>query len=742
MAGCAAETLGEDAPAHDTLGEDPSSAATLASPRTGQAVHAGTGVDALIGDATHSFRIVDRGSLGKGTGIVSVRDARARGLLPAATRGQKPVPATTRTTPESSLVLGYPTRLLGREVTLGGVITRVSDPDDIDLGGYKLSYLLPLHVRAALVPTEPGGDALAFLGCQYDCTNDSPDEVVFTIPVLGLSPDGRQIYLDIGTLGQGLSIEDALEYPVFGYTEIESRATFADHSENTLVFDVQSILAPSPELAARAASDDQPDRPLRMTVRWYIKLGAFTPDFTARDPIPEFGYFTTARSARPRIMRFATGPHLNRPPVKYYIKNVPPGYRDAFSAAFDDWNRIFRDLLGYDLFAYEHLAASDPRSATIVNGDVRYNVVEWDLDNRADYGGLGPMVSHQRTGQTFSGMVLIQGPWILQLYQDWFAASARAAELRAAGDAAAAEKLLAEHQRRLQAVRRPAQRRTRMRLGQLSFEIPAEQPELMDPLPIEFVVDTPPPVETFDSFMRGYFRGTVAHEIGHNLGLHHNFGGSVSANGVEVSHSVMEYVVRAHRHLVRVAGYDRQAMAYGYLGDIAPDPLLYCERLPHAFEPHLSAECSVHDGGPDPFGFFREQRVRRVIGLLIGRGLGAAPPAWGIFDVYSPYRAGVQGMAFYATSAESTADTWVTFHRVPGRPTEPDAIREYVLAEIHGAICEPSIVAEIQAKFALDRRAGYQAKQNWLAALEEARSLLAQLDLSLAPCALVDELPF
>jgi hypothetical protein len=140
-------------------------------------------------------------------------------------------------------VLGYPTRLLGQEVVLGAVLTRVSVPDDADLGGYKLAFLLPLHVRPALVPDESGGDALAFLGCQYDCPedgdDDSLDEVVLTIPVLGLSP----------------------------------------------------------------ASDAARSRPLRMTMRWYIKLGAFDPGFTPRDLVPAFGYFTTVRSARPRIVR-------------------------------------------------------------------------------------------------------------------------------------------------------------------------------------------------------------------------------------------------------------------------------------------------------------------------------------------------------------------------------------------------------------------------------------------------------
>ena len=746
IAGCAAEapiedTLVEHALVDHAPVEDQSSAAALAGPRTGHAVHAGADVDVVIGDATHAFHVVGRGRLGTATRVVSVRDARARGLLPAAAHDPQAVPLPARITPESSLILGYPTRLLGRPVVLGGVLTRVSTPDDPDLGAYKLSHLPPLHVRASLVS---GGHALAFKGCQIECSDDSLETVVLTIPVLGMSPDGRHIYLDIATLGQGLSVADLLGSDIFGYTEVESRATFAEHSQNTLVFDVQSTLVSDRLPAARAPGNgDERDTPLHLTVRWYIKLSPFDPAFTAREPIPELGYFTTVRGVQPHLLRFSTGSSLNRPPVKYYIKNVPPEYRDAFSAAFDDWNRIFRDLLGYDLLAYEHLDAGDPRSATIVTGDVRYNVIEWDLDNLTTYGGLGPVAANQRTGEIFSGTVLIQGPLLVRLYQDWFTASAQAAELRATGNAAAAEQILVEHQRRFQAGRPVTQRRASMRLGQLSFQIPAEQPGLMDPLPAEFAVDTPPLLQTFDSFMRGFMRGTVAHEIGHNLGLEHNFAGSLSGNAVDIaSHSVMEYVVRAQRHIVRVAEYDRQAIAYGYLGDIAPAPLPYCPRLATPFQPYLSAECSSVDRGPDPFGFLREGRVRRVIDMLIGRGLGAAPPAWGVPDVFEAYIAGVWGMAFYATSAASTADTWVSFHGVPGRPTEPEAIREYVLAQIHDTLCEPSIVAEIQAKLALDQDAGALATQNWIAAVELAQSILVPLGLTLAPCELFDQLPF
>ena len=40
----------------------------------------------------------------------------------------------------------------------------------------------------------------------------------------------------------------------------------------------------------------------------------------------------------------------------------------------------------------------DPKNDALVPGDVRYNIIEWDMTNLATYGGLGPSIGHQFTG--------------------------------------------------------------------------------------------------------------------------------------------------------------------------------------------------------------------------------------------------------------------------------------------------------------------------------------------------------
>lgn len=711
-------------------------------PLTDNVVRSGEDVDVVIGDADHDFQVVSSGSIDRLDGVIPAREALARALLPEGATMAGTVRASRRRPARDSLVVGYPLTLLGESAAFGGVLTRVSDPDDETLGSFKLAAVSPMHVRPLIAPTEDGEYALALVGCAEACTESSPQEVQLSIPIRGINVKKQQVLLDISRLGEGLSIANLIPPEFLGLEEVESQATFVDYSMATLVFDVRSKMR---LLEAPEAQHGNPP-PLYLTMRWYLKLGSgFNDAFTARDPIPAFGYFTTVRSLQPRIARFSTTRFEDRAPVKYYVKNVPAEYRGAFDAGFEEWSRAFRDLLGHDLLEWEHVDVDDPRNELLVAGDVRFNILEWDLDNKTFYGGLGPSVANDFTGEIFSAQVLVQGPDIIDLYRDWFDVLEAAAALRQAGDAIAAEQVQAEGYRRIRDRLVTPARQTRVRIGQLDMVVPGEQPSLHDPVMAGFDFDDTPPGVSFEAYMQGYFRELVAHEIGHNLGLTHNFKGSLGSDGQDrVTWSVMEYVARPERHRSVIGEYDRQAIAYGYTGQVAEDPRPFCWDIHVAsvFVPGNSAECALSDGGPDGFAYWRDSRVRRAIDLVIGRGLGGHAPVWTYEDVSEPLQQGLLGMVVYATSAAATAHTWEGFYLDASRPTEPQAIAEYVFAEIQGVLCAPSIADEILAKHALDAEAGLVAKQNWALVLDQVEFMGVVFGLPFEGCGLIDELPF
>ena len=723
---------------------------TLPPPEIGMIVESGDDVDALIGDGSNEFRVINHANLSRISTLTSVSAAIESALIPERVVASKPAsrPADRRP-PGNSLVVGYPIRLLGESSVFGGVVTKVSDPDNELYGNLKLVQLPALHARPYVAPLEDGGFGLALIGCNLACTETSPPESLLTIPILGVDFRRREVILDISTLGQGLGLSDVFPPVYVGLEEVANRAISVDYSMSTLVFDIESELVPlATESGSSADSLAQNDaEPLFITMRWYLELGSrFEGAFEARAPIPEVGYFTTIRSSTPRISRFAATRYGDGAPIRYYIKNVPEVYQGAFSAAFDDWNAIFREVVGYDLMEYHHIGVDHPLNPYLVTGDPRFNIVEWDIDNLASYGGLGPAIAHGFTGETIAGMVLIQGPDILRLYREWFRVGEEAAALRASGDHAGAERLVVSFHRELAArPRAPAPGSARAYIGDLEMIVPAQDPSLHDARMAAFDFDILPTDADFDTFMQGYMRSLAAHEIGHNLGLRHNFMGSLSGDGDQVAtHSVMEYVVRNERHKSGVGAYDHQAIAYGYGGVVPDQPLPFCSDLgvPNGFFPFLSAECSNADAGPDPFAYHRDIRVERAVDLVIGRGLGGVAPEWTPGDVFSPLFVGLMAMASYGTSAEATSHTWNNFFNDPSRPTEPEAIYDYALAEIQSTICSPSIVAEIELKHAANPDAGQIAKDNWVRLLADARIVSEYMGVPFGHCDLVDTLSF
>ncbi len=695
-------------------------------------------IDTLVGDGDYHFRVVSSELMASMPDLLTVDEALDAELLSREVVLIDSVRAHQQELPSDSLVVGFPARLLGESAFFGGLITAVSEPDEY-LGNLKLIAVETSYVRPFLAPTESGGHELVLLGCSDACGEASPKEVIFRIPVQGISGDGASVFLDISVLGEDLYI-DNLDAPDGNLVGVASRATFVDFSSSTLVFDVESEMHLQSEQPGTSAE------PVFVTTRWHLALASrFEQTFVSRAPTPEFGFGTTGGAA-PKIVRFSTARYQDEPPIKYYIKHVPEIYRADFSAAFDDWNEAFREVLGYDLLAYEHISFDDPRSAKLVPGDVRYNIMEWDLVDRAVYGGIGVTVANRITGETLSGISYIQGPLILELYTDWFGVLEQAEALLIAGEPRAAERILVEGRRRVEArIAAATPTPVAVRLGDLDLVVPAERPDLHDRLMAEFDFEDTPPGVDFETYMSGYMRALASHELGHTLGLAHNFKGSLSGNdGDVVTHSVMEYVIRTERHKSRMGEYDRQAIAYGYAGLMADNPQPFCTHgdLPSLNQPENSAECMFHDAGPDPFGYLRDELVVRALDLVIGRGLGGQVPVWTVADVESKFQHGALGMLYYAASAEATADTWIGFYTVPGRPTAPEDIRDYVFADLYVNMCNVAIADEIAAKYALNPEAGIVARSNWASLWTRLQELGQFFDMSFGDCGHLQALPF
>lgn len=600
---------------------------------------------------------------------------------------------------EESLLLGIPFGLIGEQSIFGGVITKVSDKTNETLGGLKLTDLSPLHVKTAV----SGGDqpSIVLIGCASACDEESKQVGLISFPIVGIDQENQKVILDLAPIGKELDLISMLD-PEGEYTKLQtvsSATTAMDYSVSTLVFDIKSKMVPVGSDPTNAATPIT-----EFTVRWYLKLNsAFNPAFSARNPTEGVGFFKTERSKTPKITRFSTTDFGSS--VKYFIKNVPEKYKPVFAGAFDNWNKEFTSIIGRDLLSYEFVDATDPRSEAIVAGDIRYNVMEWDLNNIASYGGLGPSIANQFTGETLSANVLIQGPTIISLYTKWFELSKTARSLIADGRTHEANAIVASFNKEAKSeIASRSQNKYALKLGTgLDMNIHSQRAELEDPM-IKNHFEVVPEGVTFDEYMTGYFTEMLEHELGHNLGLRHNFKGNLGAyeNGDKgsVSRSIMEYLGRPYRHLSAIGLYDTMAISYGYRG-VKPTKLnWFCtdedQGSDKASLALKSPECTKSDATSDPYTFW-ESRLARAIDLVVDTKSSSAP-VWKTSEVSSQVDEAITGLTAYAASAEKTMSTWTNFFGKGNRPEDVAGIKSFVLASIKKKICAPKLASIIAAK--------------------------------------------
>lgn len=664
-----------------------------------------TGVNQQIGDADVQMNVLSPDMLEK-QNVIKPSSASGMALLndlPQESSSAESIATEKQTKEEESLLLGFPIGLIGEQNVFGGVITKITDKENETLGGLKLTDLSPLHVKTAITGVDTGTPAVSLVGCATKCDEDSEQSALISFPILGINQESNQLILDLAPIGKELDLLTMMD-PEGEYTKlktISSATTVFDYSQSTLVFDILSKMIP-----VDADANDPNVKVTEVTVRWYLRLNsAFNPAFSSRVPTPGVGFFKTERSKSSRITRFSTTGFGKS--VKYYIKNVPEEFKPQFAKALDDWNVEFKKIIGKDLLDYEFVSKDDPRNELLIPGDIRFNIIEWDLVNKAGYGGLGPSIANQFTGETLSANVLIQGPTIIELYTKWFTLSQQVNSLREQGLTAQADKLIkqfnANHERE---VTKRENVKFIVKLGKnLEMNVRSQSVELEDPI-IKNHFEVVPAGMSFEKYMAGYFNEMLAHEIGHNLGLRHNFKGNLGAieNSGEgsVSRSIMEYMGRPYRHLNRIGIYDRMALSYGYKG-VEPKRLdWYCTDEDQASESNVlsllmaSPECTKSDATSDPYTFW-EKRIDRTIELLVAPKSTAAP-VWSMADVATQVDEFILGLSSYALSAEATFATWTNFGGKADRPDTAAGVTPYVLASFKNKLCDPSLAPAIQAK--------------------------------------------
>ena len=306
----------------------------------------------------------------------------------------------------------------------------------------------------------------------------------------------------------------------------------------------------------------------------------------ARQADPRVGYFTDSFSDLSDDLRPNTRVHhikrwrlekqdpaaaLSPPvqPITFWLdRNIPARYRDTIREGILEWNKAF-ERIG---FKEAIVVKQQPDDADFDTLDARHASVRWFVG--ADVGfAIGPSHSDPRTGEILDADIgmsdvfgrgarrlaandvpgLARGTGFLQGRPDWMAAHPAH---HGPHDA---------HEACTYALEAAGEMHFALDLLEARGELAPDSPEA-------------------EEFVRAYIKDVMAHEVGHVLGLRHNFKSSTtvtrqqlrdaafgSSNGI--TNSVMDYTPfnlplegepRGEIHMRTLGAYDHFAIEYGY----------------------------------------------------------------------------------------------------------------------------------------------------------------------------------
>ncbi|BAT54382.1 hypothetical protein NOS3756_33510 [Nostoc sp. NIES-3756] len=446
------------------------------------------------------------------------------------------------------------------------------------------------------------------------------DSVLYSVEIKSIHPQRKTLLIDLGDI----LLADLSGLSLFtGLTANTDQSYFGNAKAFPQNLEIESVLNFSGG-SGTSKTDEMlyfssvPDS-RGFTLRVHYSLSQLPENnYLPRLADERVGYFITAyqdlskEDRNDPFMRYVNRWHLekkdpNAPisppkkPIVFWIDNaVPLQYREAIKEGVLMWNKAFLKAGFKDAIEVKQM----PDNATWDAADIRYNTIRW-INTVDGYFAMGPSRVNPLTGEILDADILVDASLVRLLRSKYgtlvqpnqTSTRTSLSELirnRGLCSNGFATKPNSPTQQKPTDPKSFLQRLSKLAGDyDLCYGMEAANQFSFGALSMSLLQNTPPNQEEVQKYINQYLRLIIAHEVGHTLGLRHNFRGSnllspEEMNNPELSRhkgltsSVMDYLppniapqgIKQGDYFPSMVGaYDEWAIQYGYTQTNAKTPI-------------------------------------------------------------------------------------------------------------------------------------------------------------------------
>ena len=457
------------------------------------------------------------------------------------------------------------------------------------------------------------------------------DSVLYSLPIAAIHPQRETLLIDLENLLIGdLNLPSLKEILPDDYSIDYTNSYISDAKAFPLNIELESVYGILNQDNAAYLESVPDSRAFNLRVRYSFSELPINNSYQPRLADERVGYFISAyqdisnNNRREPYVRYIQRWHLEKQiptaplspplePITFWIENtVPIEYRDAIREGILMWNKAFEKAGFIDAIKVEQM----PDDASWDPADVRYNTIRWSTTFDSWFRGLGPSRVNPLTGQILDadiildagiirdikyggvGSLILQNqslaqafqtkdgnnynPCVLDMYSRYLGNLKTEIEANTSNNNI--ESLIPQSlQVEYQSARKSLLSNSHS-LEHLCFGWDSSQQLAVGAVAMNVLENIRPHNSEMEKYINQFLKHLTAHEVGHTLGLRHNFHGSTmlppeELNNTNITHtkglvaSVMDYVpvnlapegvTQGDYFPIVVGPYDEWAIEYGY----------------------------------------------------------------------------------------------------------------------------------------------------------------------------------